>query len=352
MKLRLPFFALIAGIAGVVATACGSNDESLFGSGDGGTDAATGGQNNQDGTFSNDDAALDPDAYFANDPQQLWCGPDGGAPDAAAVTGTVDCPSDKNREGCPCSTPGEKAACWPGYRKNRNMGICKDGTTTCVAYGEVGAKWGACEGDVLPVPGAKFGKDACGCFSQGQWKIENLTLSQYTLNCNGVTEVDAFSRYQDSTGAATGPDPDNYPQCPTGTIVPPKTPTQDWSKDTLQVDCAGKFTLSYTIRAGDFNNPKPTDCVVHKVTLPETEYPVANVVQPFPNLPGWMDHGNDACYTQFFTTGGYGEMSVKGQSVTCDAIDDGSGNEFVFNRIQYCKPNDPNCGQDGSGVFH
>ena len=50
--------------------------------------ANSGGPNNGDGSFSNDDAALDPDAYFATDPPQLWCGPDGGAPDAAVPTGT------------------------------------------------------------------------------------------------------------------------------------------------------------------------------------------------------------------------------------------------------------------------
>ena len=55
-------------------------------------------------------------------------------------------------------------------------------------------------------------------------------------------------------------------------------------------------------------------------------------------------------------------MIVKGESVRCDAIDDGKGNDFVFNRIMYC-PNkcsdsanqaDPECvkcGQSGQGDF-
>src|SRR3954469_4881420 len=99
MNLRLPFLVLIVGSAGVVASACGSSDDSVFNAGDGGADG-TGGPNNGDGSFGGGDTALDPDAFFATDPPLKWCGPDGGAPDAAVPNGTVDCPSDKNREGC------------------------------------------------------------------------------------------------------------------------------------------------------------------------------------------------------------------------------------------------------------
>src|SRR5215471_5870701 len=110
MNLRLPFFVLVAGFAGVVASACGSSDDSVFNPGDDGDSGPHyGGQNNQDGDLSFNDAALDPDAFWAQDPPLQWCGPDGGAPDAAPPTGTVDCPSDKNREGCPCTTAGETA---------------------------------------------------------------------------------------------------------------------------------------------------------------------------------------------------------------------------------------------------
>ena len=55
-------------------------------------------------------------------------------------------------------------------------------------------------------------------------------------------------------------------------------------------------------------------------------------------------------------------MTVLGESVLCDKVDDGAGNAFVFNRVQYCpskcenaaNATDPecvNCKQDGSGVF-
>jgi hypothetical protein len=55
-------------------------------------------------------------------------------------------------------------------------------------------------------------------------------------------------------------------------------------------------------------------------------------------------------------------MTVVGESVLCDKVDDGAGNAFVFNRVKYCpskceggaNPTDPecqNCQQGGSGQF-
>ena len=76
-------------------------------------------------------------------------------------------------------------------------------------------------------------------------------------------------------------------------------------------------------------------------------------------LPAWVST-NNACATQFNESGGYGEMSVRGLSAECDPIDDGSGDEYVFNRVNYCpgdcadRPTDPDCmscGRGGSGTF-
>src|SRR5262249_36316580 len=120
------------------------------------------------------DSLIDPDAFWANDPPPMWCGPDGGNK-PPTPGGTVECPDDKNREGCPCTTEGQMAACWPGLRANRGIGICKDGTTTCITKGETQKVWGPCMGYVLPQPGATKGKEACKCFSAGQWAIANLS---------------------------------------------------------------------------------------------------------------------------------------------------------------------------------
>jgi hypothetical protein len=78
----------------------------------------------------------DPDAFWENDPPLMSCIPDGGTlPPPKPPGGTPDCPDDKNRQGCPCTTLGEKRACWPGLRANRGLGICRDGETTCVRLG-------------------------------------------------------------------------------------------------------------------------------------------------------------------------------------------------------------------------
>ena len=367
MNLRLPAIILVAGAVSAVASACGSSDDSVFSPGDAGDEHdLLGGQNNRDGSLDLDalsnDAHLDPDAFWATDPPPLWCGPDGGATPPPAPGGTVDCPDDKNREGCPCDKRGATAACWPGLRKNRNIGICKDGQTTCIGTGEFDQNWGPCTGYVLPDPNVKLGKAACGCFSEGQWNIENLVPYFPTTTVNSVTTTYAMSTYQDpSTGGWTSPKSQYLPSASNG--YKPSKPADDWSKDTLKVDCAGNFTLCYELKAGDFNAPKATDCSVVKVCLPATDYVTENVVQQWPNLPGWLGNGTSDCNNAFTNQGGYGEMSVQGKSVRCDAIDDGSGAPLVFNRIQYCKAscNEPDagadpacatCGQNGSGTFH
>ena len=55
----------------------------------------------------------------------------------------------------------------------------------------------------------------------------------------------------------------------------------------------------------------------------------------FPDLKGWATTST-ACSAKWDSLGGYGEMSVVGESVLCDAVDDGAGNARVFNRVKYC----------------
>ena len=367
MNLRSPAFPLLALCAATVSvalSACGTSGESLFNDvGDGGDSGIFGGQNNGDGSFGASDTSLDPDAFFAKDPPPMWCGADGGGTPPPTPGGTVDCPDDKNREGCACPEAGKTAACWPGLRANRNMGVCKDGVTTCQKTGELSQTWGPCVGYVAPTPGATAGKAACKCFSEGQWKIENLVPYFMTYNPGALTY--AMSTTQDPvTGAVV------FPTFPPNSSPPPPKPSADWSKDSLKVDCAGHFDLCYELKAGSIMNPQPTDCVVAKVCTGGFDYVKEDVEQTLPTLKAWMtpESGSptaaqSACAVAFHENGGYGEMSVVGKSVLCDAIDDGKGNAFVFNRIQYCKakcnladagadPDCAKCGQDGSGVFH
>jgi hypothetical protein len=282
----------------------------------------------------------------------MYCGFDGGNT-PPVPGGTPTCPSDKNREGCPCPMIGATAACWPGLRVDRNIGDCKDGTTTCVSTDEgTNSVWGACQGYVLPTPGATAGAAACKCFSSGQWNLSNLSPCFITYNPGGSFAV---SSYQTDGGIA----------CPMGSDTPPPEPQPGvpWSTDTLKVDCAGSFTLCYTIKAGSATNPQPSDCVVGQSCV-SGDYLTANATQPFPPLPGWPAAGapsTASCAAEFLANGGYGEMSVKGLSELCEPIgaDDG-GTPAVFNRVPYCSMTcqmNPmaagcgNCQTGGSGTF-
>ena len=114
------------------------------------------------GDGSTNDAALPPDP---SDPQPKICTENDGGMEIvqqvdAAVYGSIECPSDKNLQNCPCSPLGATAACWTGTRATRNVGQCKDGTTTCVMQSENGNRWGQCMGEVLPDPSADAGAPA------------------------------------------------------------------------------------------------------------------------------------------------------------------------------------------------
>ncbi len=293
------------------------------------------------------DVGPNPDAFFADDPPPMVCLEDGGmGPPPDPPGGTPECPDDKNREGCRCDTPGATEACWPGLRANRGRGICRDGTTTCQPFDEFSGRWGPCMGYVLPVEGVERGPQACRCFSQGRWEIDNLSPCFVTYSPGGVYAV--------STHPDTG-------QCPMGgaPTPPPVPPSSIWSRDRLTVDCEGRFELCYTIKSGSADAPSPADCTVARVCTGEFWYGTRDVVQELPDLPAWV--GTDStCAQRFRDSGGYGEMSVLGLSVECDAIDDGSGAEYVFNRVNYCPlrcsmdPSGPGCEscmRGGSGVF-
>jgi hypothetical protein len=292
-----------------------------------------------------------PDAYFFDDPPPATCYPDGGmGPWPDPPGGTPDCPDDRNREGCRCDGVGTTAPCWPGPRANRMRGLCRDGVTTCEPFDEFGGRWGACVGAVLPQPGVTLGPGACECFSAGRWQIDNLSPCFVDYGGAGVYAVSTY------IGA------DGNARCPTLAAGSPPPPAPQagttWSTSRLTVDCAGRFRLCYRLRAGNASAPSPSDCVLSESCV-ETWYPEANVTQELPELPAWTS-SNSACATAFRDTGGYGEMAVVGTSIECDDIDDGSGGEYVFNRVNYCPlicnemptlPECVGCMMGGSGAF-
>jgi len=293
---------------------------------------------------------INPDAFFAEDPPPMLCLEDGTrtTPDEEdAPGGTPECPDDKNREGCPCREIGETAPCWPGERRHRDRGVCTDGTTTCMAVDEFWGVWGPCEGAVLPTPGVERGPEACGCFSAGTWELDCLSPCFVDYGSRGVYAV---STYIDGPSSAACPrDPGGPPPRP--------QPGETWTTNRLQIDCAGRFELCYTIRAGDVETASASDCVVAESCV-ETWYEEAGVVQELPPLPSWV--GTDtACARSFRDSGGYGEMSVVGLSLHCEEIGS-EGDPVVFNRVPYCplhcteRPSAPECERcrvGGSGSF-
>ena len=295
------------------------------------------------------DVQPNPDAFFASNPPPRYCGPDGGADGGTPVIpgGTPECPEDLLREGCPCTAMGETRPCWPGLRANRNRGVCRDGVTTCAPYDELGGRWSACEGYVLPTPGARLGREACQCFSQGRWEIENLSPCFVELG----SEIYAVSTFLDARGQA---------QCPTLSpgIAPAPQPGTVFSANHLTVDCAGQFELCFTIKAGDVMAPQASDCVMARMCT-SAWYPTPGARVTLPPLPAWTASDN-ACVRRFYNTGGYGEMTVVGLSSECQRIDDGASNPYAFLRMAYCPvrcnltPTTPECmrcSNGGNGVF-
>ncbi len=369
MTLRWTVWGVVAGLS--VTAACvdtgitvGGNDRDAgrggsTGSADGGggtagsggsagTGGGTGGASGSGGmagTGGRDGGAIDPNAFWQNDPPPRWCGADGGT---LVPGGTPECPDDKNRQGCACPTVGAQAPCWPGLRANRNLGACRDGTTTCTQTGEFGSVWGACMGYVVPTPGAT-GAAACNCFSQGQWFLANVSPCFIRQTAGGPV-TGSVSTYIDDAGVARCPNPITTPLMP--------QPGKTFTSNTLRVDCAGQFRLCYELKAGNGSAPSPSDCSLAKVCT-EGAYPDAGATQAFPDLPSWVAT-NPACAAAFANDGGYGEMTVQGLSVRCDEVNDGDGGPKVFNRVTYCplscnsNPTGPgcaNCMQGGSGSF-
>jgi hypothetical protein len=295
------------------------------------------------------DAGPNADAFWADNPPPRFCGPDGGMGTPATLpSGTAECPDDLLREGCPCTTIGEERPCWPGLRVNRNRGICRDGMTRCVMDNELGGRWSACEGYVLPQPGQRLGPASCQCFSQGQWEITNLSPCFITYPGG---QVYAVSTYLDAM---------NQAHCPTNAGGPPPMPQPGTSFSTnfLTVDCSGRFRLCFTIKAGDAMRPGAGDCTLSQ-TCTEGWYATPGMRQAMPPLPAWSST-DPTCASRFVMTGGYGEMTVQGLSTECQAIDNGSGMPYAFLRVPYCpvrcsmNPSLPECAMcrnGGAGRF-
>jgi len=268
---------------------------------------------------------------FPDDPP-VECFEDGSmGPPSPPIGGTLRCPADKNLEGCPCSTPGTRAPCWPDLRVHRGYGICEDGETVC---GDDGL-WSACEGAVLPSDPSGLGDDACRCFADGRWELDSVAVCFYP-----------FPGEETVISSADG-------ACEVRS-TPPPPPSEPWATNRLRVDCEGAFQICYSVFAGDFDDPRPDDCRIAR-RCTDAWIEEAGVEQELPALGSWRSM-DGPCVNRFIDDGGYGEMTVTGQSDRCDDI--GTTEPYVFVRVKYCAPGCvpgtpgcEDCGLNASGSF-
>ena len=257
-------------------------------------------------------------------------------PDPSFPGGTDECPADKNREGCSCDQVGERAACWPGLRANRNRGVCRDGTTVCQASGE----WGPCVNPTLPFDGFETGPGTCGCMSMALWEIDNVSPCFVTYSAGGVWAV---STYIDGSGGLRCPD------LPGNAVAPPVPQAgQDWSTHRFTADCAGSYSLCYVLKGGDSENPSASDCVVAKSCSDSVWYDTPGMVKEMPPLPSWTG-ADPACAQSFRDQGGYGERQITGLTSECQDVSTVPGEPYILGRQPYCpmrcfaNPTGPGC---------
>lgn len=301
------------------------------------------------------------DAFFATDPPPPDCSDAGAQP--IKPGGSPECPDDKNLQGCPCTQKGQTAACWPGKRKHRNRGACKDGVATCQQNAEFNLAWGECVGFTGITPptyepaAGSTGKAACTCFSGGYWDVKNTSPCFYTDA--GGKVIGGVSTIVDAAG----------PRCPTQTEVNFQTgtpPSQPFSKNALKVDCNGYFKLCFKLQALPAKGAakSATDCQVMEVCS-EAYYGLAGQGPngtdgelSLPDLQSWVTKtaAETTCAGLFYANGGYGTFSVKGTSDECDQVDK------TFLTFDYCPIycNDPakkslpecvNCTTGSGGPF-
>lgn len=329
-------------------SAAGSGSDASAGSGgssaSGGTAAVTG----FDASGPRDATA---EEFFVDDPPPMSC--DGGG-QPVVPGGTPDCPNDKNLPGCPCTSEGQTAPCWPGYRRNRNRGACADGMATCVRVGEAQLEWGECVGYTGIDPNSfeplgTTGAAACTCFSGGFWDITNVSPCFITGQGNVVLGAVSTLMTDDAGGA----------QCPNANTVDfnnPVPPSQPFSTNRLRVDCTGYFKLCFTLKAyaSAGASPAATDCVMKEICTEAYYGPTVDQFQALPDLAGWITAtaAEKSCAGQFVANGGYAELSVDGETDECDQVNK------VFQTLNYCplkcadpaNAQDPECANCSNGA--
>jgi hypothetical protein len=138
-------------------------------------------------------------------------GDDGGG--GSLVDGSLDAlpecnPQSLDLVGCNCPAGGATRACYTGPATTRNIGLCKDGSQTCIASGEFGT-WGPCNGSVTPAPEVCDGTVDRNC--NGSTGCSDPTCTSTPLCNTGCTTGQTRSCYTGPSGT------ENVGACKDGT---------------------------------------------------------------------------------------------------------------------------------------
>lgn len=338
MKLARAALALVCS-SGALVFACSSYSDSPSGPiADGGTEgsapSSSGDMGDSGGTGAN--SSGDSGASTVEG-QPKWCGPADAQP--PPIGGTDACPSDKNLPGCPCAALDAEAACWTGLRKNRQVGVCHDGRTKCVA-GAAGNVWGACSDEKLPDGNPTNDQAACTCFSTVKWKIDNIAPCIWQ---------DANGYYAYSTWPASNATPGVEGCGLSDHLARDVQPEKAWSTSTLTTDCPGSFKVCVRLRAGDWTNPSENDCILGQSCVDAKNIKAFEATK-LDDLPPWKTV-DGVCAKAYETapdtqTPGYAELTVTGKTTTCNAVaSEASDKEHLFKRIpicaRICRPGSP-----------
>jgi hypothetical protein len=117
-------------------------------------------------------------------------------------------PMSEDLSGCNCPSIGGTRACYTGPANTRNVGLCKDGSQTCVAHNEFGT-WGPCTGAVTPAPEVCDGTVDRNC--NGQTGCNDPTCVPTPLCNTGCTDGQTRSCYTGPSGT------ENVGACKDGT---------------------------------------------------------------------------------------------------------------------------------------
>ncbi len=128
-------------------------------------------------------------AKFDSDPETT--APPG--PSAGCDPGSAD------MAGCPCD-PGTTRSCYTGPGDTRGVGVCKDGTQSCVSNEELGGEWGPCTGAVAPAQEDCHGTVDTNC--NGKIGCDDPTCASDKSCQPDCTEGDTRTCYSGPAGTA------------------------------------------------------------------------------------------------------------------------------------------------------